>query len=122
MNHLSKGEVLICKEKLIEAKSDILNRVRSNYHEYQSRDKGGDETDLSVDAQAESQFLTAQERLQRQLLEIEVALAKIAAGIYGLCEETEEPIDFQRLLTIPWTRLSVEGAEIREDISKKFAR
>lgn len=122
MTHLSQNEIITCKEKLLEAKSEILNRVRANYSEYHSRDRGGDETDLAVDNQAEGQFLTNQERLQRQLLDIEMALAKIEQGSYGFCEETEEPIEIQRLFTIPWTRLSVEGAEIREHMSKKFAK
>lgn len=122
MRHLNENDILVCKEKLLEAKSDILNRVRANYKDYQSRDRGGDETDLAVDMQAESHFLTDQERLQRQLLEIEIALAKMSLGNYGLCEETEEPIEVQRLFTIPWTRLSLEGAEIREVMTKKFAK
>ena len=67
-------------------------------------------------------FLEAQTRLRNQLFEIELALGKIEVGVYGVCEETEEPIEEERLLAIPWTRLSVEGAEIREDLSKRFAK
>lgn len=39
---------------------------------------------------------------------------RIEKGTFGKCEETDEPIEPQRLIAIPWTRLSVEGAEIRE--------
>lgn len=122
MGHLTKDQILTCKEKLVQKKADILNRVRQNYIDYRSRDRGGDETDLAVDMLAEGEFLTSQERLQRTLLEIELALAKIETGRYGFCEETEEPIEVQRLFAIPWTRLSVEGAEIREDLTKRFAK
>ena len=55
-------------------------------------------------------------------MEIEMALGRIERGSYGICEETEEPIELERLLTIPWTRLSIEGAEIRESIRKRYAR
>ncbi len=41
---------------------------------------------------------------------------------YGICEETEELIEEDRLLAIPWTRLSIEGAEIRESVNKRYAR
>lgn len=122
MNYLSKGTLNICKEKLLETKAGILNRIRSNHSDFHSRDRGGDEADQAVNVLAEDQFLTIQDRLRFQLLEIEVALAKIERGIYGICEETEEPIEIERLLAIPWTRLSVEGAEIRDDLSKRYAK
>ncbi len=122
MAHLSPATLLICKEKLLTTKSNILNRIRDNYRDFQTRDRGGDEIDQAVDSLAEGQFLTLQEKLRAQLLDIEVALAKIERGVYGLCEETEEPIERERLLAIPWTRLSVEGAEIREDLSKRYAK
>jgi DnaK suppressor protein len=44
------------------------------------------------------------------------------SGAYGICEETEEMIENERLLAIPWTRLSIEGAEIRESLKKRYAR
>ncbi len=55
-------------------------------------------------------------------MEIEGALGRIEKGLYGVCEETEEIIEAERLLAIPWTRLSIEGAEIRESLGKKYAR
>jgi len=103
-------------------KSELLNRMRDNLNEYQSRDRGGDETDQAVDMLAESQFVHSQDRIRKHLYEIEIALAKIDNGQFGVCEETLEPIEESRLLAIPWTRLSVEGAEIREDLSKRFAK
>jgi DnaK suppressor protein len=48
------------------------------------------------------------------LREIESALQRIESGTYGICEETGEPIEKDRLLAIPWTRLSLEGALTRE--------
>ena len=58
----------------------------------------------------------------RQLIkEIDFALNKIKLGTYGICEETEELIPYNRLLAIPWTRLSIEGAQIREQEGQKIA-
>jgi len=113
-----------CKMKLVTAKADILNRVRESRHDlYNSEDaKGGDEGDQTLRALAESEFLSMHERLRKQLMEIESALARIDKGLYGVCEETEETIEPERLLAIPWTRLSIEGAEIRESLGKKYAR
>jgi DnaK suppressor protein len=119
---VSPNILILCKEKLLDTKSSILNRIRDNYSDYRTRDRSGDETDQALNVLAEDQFLTTQERMRKQLLDIEVALAKIDQGLYGVCEETEELIETERLLAIPWTRLSVEGAEIREELSKRYAK
>ncbi len=124
MSALSRDLLEKCKSKLIHAKSDLLNRVRESRQDLHNGDdnKGGDEGDQTLRALAESEFLSMHERLRKQLMEIESALARIEKGLYGICEETEEPIEAERLLAIPWTRLSIEGAEIRESIGKKYAR
>ncbi len=81
----------------------------------------GDESDLAVAHQEEHNFLVTQGRMKSQLLEIEFALSRMEKGTYGFCEETDEPIETERLLAIPWTRYSIEGAEIREAMTKKSA-
>ena len=112
-----------CKGKLLQAKQDILNRVRSAKSEFESLDlRGGDEADQTMNLLAENDFLTSQHRLKDQLLEIEFALARIQHGRYGVCEETEEAIEVERLKALPWTRVSIEGAEIREAVKRKYAR
>ena len=111
-----------CKRRLLAAKMDILNRVKDTRKELHFEDKGGDEADQTVRVLAEAETLTLHERLRSQLLEIELALSRIEGGTYGICEETEEQIEHDRLLAIPWTRLSIEGAEIRESVKKRYAR
>lgn len=111
-----------CKTKLLDAKEDILNRVKDAKEGLLKEDTSGDEGDQTVKILAESEFVAQQERLRKQLLEIESALARIDNGSYGVCEETEELIEPERLKAIPWTRLSIEGAEMRESLSKRYAR
>lgn len=108
--------VKICKRKLVDAKQDILNRYRDAQKMLSaySDDKGGDEADQTMRILAEKEALLTQKRLRETLLEIESALFRIETGAYGICEETDEPIESERLLVIPWTRLSIEGAETRE--------
>ncbi len=110
-----------CRSKLLMAKADLLNRFQSHFHDLRNRESGGDEADQSMSILAENQLFAAQQRLRSQLLEIESALSRIERGTYGICEETEEPIEVERLLAIPWTRLSIEGAEIRESHSQRRA-
>lgn len=118
------GATLIreCKTLLLNAKADVLNRVRVARQDLHIEDKGGDEADQTVRVLAEAETLTLHERLRTQLVEIEMALARIDNGSYGVCEETEEMIEPERLRAIPWTRLSIEGAEIRESVKKRYAR
>lgn len=122
MTTLQPSLVNECKKLLLDAKAEVLNRVRNARQELHIEDKGGDEADQTVRVLAEAETLTLHERLRTQLVEIEMALARIENGTYGVCEETEEPIEPERLKAIPWTRLSIEGAEIRESMKKRYAR
>ncbi len=117
------GLVRECRAKLIETRQDLLNRVRNSRTEFETLDKsGGDEADQTMQLLAEQDYLASQRRLGELLLEIDLALSRIENGSYGWCEETDEPIETERLRAIPWTRLSIEGAEIREAMSRRYAR
>lgn len=121
-SHVSDKLISECRHKLIQAKTDILNRVKEARLSLDNEDRGGDEADQTVRVLAEAEFLNMHERLRNQLFEIESALGRIESGSFGLCEETEELIEPERLRAIPWTRLSIEGAEIRESVNKRYAR
>jgi RNA polymerase-binding transcription factor DksA len=58
----------------------------------------------------------AREDVQVTVQLIDAALAKLAglgAVPYGICEETGEPIERERLDLMPWTPVSVRGARLR---------
>ena len=112
-----------CRAKLLHLKTDILNRIKNSQFEMSALDKAsGDEIDQTVAQMAENTFVANQERMRTQLMEIEFALSRIQQGSFGVCEETGEAIETERLLAIPYTKLSIEGAEIREALSSRFAR
>ncbi len=119
---ISEQLVNECKAKLLRSKADLMNRVKDSRTTLDNDERGGDEGDQTVRVLAEAEFLSMHERLRGQLMEIESALARIENGSFGICEETEEFIEAERLLAIPWTRLSIEGAEIRESVNKRYAR
>ncbi len=111
-----------CKEKLLKTKSDLMNRAKQAADHFNQLDKAsGDEIDQSAAHQEEHTFLINQTRIKNQLLEIEYALGRMEQGSYGICEETGEKIETDRLLALPWTRLSIEGAEMRETAQKKYS-
>ena len=111
-----------CKDKLMKTKMDLLNRVREAREKLDLGEKGGDEADQTMRLLAEQEMLNLNDRLRSQLYEIESALGRIESGAFGQCEETDESIEIERLRAIPWTRLSIEGAEIRESVNRRYAR
>ena len=111
-----------CKKRLAQAKADLINRLRVQQDEIKKGvDLSGDEIDQTVAQLTEHTLLTFQNKTRQQLFEIETAFSRIELGTFGVCEETEELIESERLMALPWTRLSIEGAEIREAVRKKFA-
>lgn len=109
---------------LLREKQRLINNSRRSIEcsEFTlSADDLPDETDLAAhEIQQNIRFgLQALER--RMLQEIDSALSRIEQGTYGLCEETGEPIELDRLRAIPWTRLSLVGATLRESQRKRFA-
>ena len=111
---MKKSLISQCQKLLIEKKTELLDRLLLFKQDFSATSHVGDEADQSSSLMIENQRLTFQQNLRTLLLEIESALMRIQKGNYGICEETEEPIEEERLLAIPWTRLSVEGAEIRD--------
>lgn len=111
-----------CKVKLLNTKTDLLNRVKEARGKLDQAERGGDEADQTMRILAEQEVMNLTDRLRTQLYEVESALGRIESGSFGVCEETEELIEVERLRAIPWTRLSIEGAEIRESTQKRFAR
>jgi len=113
----------MCRQRLLSLKQEMMNRVRMGHQEFAANERAsGDEVDQTVALLAENTFLISQERLRKQILEIEFALARIQNGSFGICEETQEPIETDRLLALPYTRLSIEGAEMREALGRRYAR
>ena len=110
-----------CREKLLRTKADLLNQVSEARNDMAfSEGHSGDEADQTVRLMEEKELLNRNERINHQLMAVEMALARIEQGCYGICEETGESIEPERLIALPWTSLSIEGAEIRESSNKKI--
>jgi DnaK suppressor protein len=72
------------------------------------RSIGGDSVPDAGDASYEGEVREEQareaENASDRLKEVRLALARIDAGTFGLCEKGGEQIDEKRLEAIPWTR------------------
>lgn len=111
-----------CRDKLLSEKERLLNQRSSQKRDLARFEFGGDEADQSMRMIDEQSSLQHMERLRLKIFEIDQALLRIQTGDFGFCEETGELIEVDRLKAIPWTRLSIEGAEIREAQDKRYAR
>ena len=113
---LTKPIAIKLYKKLINKKAELANRPFASKHalSHLGREKGGDQADQVNRLQEEAKY-TGQ--MQRDLLLLEKilqALERMENGRYGICEQTEEVIELKRLESLPWTTLSIEGAEIAE--------
>lgn len=109
-----------CERRLLKAREEVVNGLQALSGSLSEKVEG-DEGDIAQVLQSQHTSMVQREKLIFQMREIEDALQRIQEGSYGVCEETEEPIERERLLAIPWTRLSLIGAEMRESRRKRFA-
>ena len=81
----------------------------------------GEESESRVDAQERAQQEAA--RVQdtnmlahdrRRLRDVEAALRRMDAGSYGICEDTGDPIPYERLRSQPTATLTAEAQADRE--------
>lgn len=119
MAKLSASIIQQCKEILIRNKEQLMNSLHSKPPTVDGETSGdwGDQNNRAIE---EYDWIVRQTRARRQLTEIESALSRIENGIFGICEETGLLIETRRLLAIPWTRFSVEGASVQERIRARL--
>lgn len=108
---MTKAETLRFHNILLERLGDIRERV----HRIESgrRDLGERAVEVEEEAQKFS-IIEANDELngkaRDELEQIDLALRKIGAGEYGICESCGDDISLKRLEALPWARLCVDCA------------
>lgn len=110
-----------CRKKLLKAKEDHLSHFDQKRQAI-SEHISGDDGDLANASEEQDVAVIRRESLLQLLSEIEYALERLGDGTYGVCEETGDLIESERLAAIPWTRLSLEGAITREKEQPEMSR
>jgi len=108
-----------CRVKLLKVRQETMNGLQA-LNPSLATEMVGDEADLASAHISQTQALNQRDKFLAKIKEIDEALARLENGTYGVCEETEEDIEDKRLVAIPWTRLSLEGAEVREREQKRY--
>lgn len=120
---MKKKEMETFKKRLLEEKSRVLNHTQE--HEKDdlqiSTDDLADEADLASSELNQSVSLRLKDRERLLLQKIELALAKIESGTYGVCEACEEPIEAKRLDARPVAELCIRCKEAQEAEEKIYA-
>lgn len=75
---------------------------------------GNHMADEGSDAQEQENDLAVRANVEQMLTEIQHALTKFDLGTYGICEDTNQPIDTARLEALPYARYTVKAQEKRE--------
>ena len=107
------------RNQLLKDRQEILNRFRrleAGIEELQ-------EPQIEMEEEAQKLELTKLynrlgSRERDEIEAIELALGKMQAGKYGLCEECGEPIPLKRLFAVPSARLCRQAAEEMEKIGR----
>ena len=122
-SHLNQTELEKFKNLLQEKSRRLLEQAHEtlNNEMVLSPDDRFDEVD-----QASSEYMQAfsfrlRGRERHLMNKIEVALRKIDEGIYGVCEECEEPIANKRLAARPEAPLCIQCKEAQEKEEAVYA-
>jgi RNA polymerase-binding transcription factor DksA len=98
---------------LIELRNHVTGQVDQHAEETLKRSAKEDSGDLSsygtdggTDSFDRDFALSLVANEQEALAEIEAALQRIKAGTYGVCEHTQQPINKERLIAVPFTRFT----------------
>jgi len=120
---LKKKDLEDFASRLREDKSRILNHTdRTKTEELaMSTDDLADEVDLASSELNQGMALRLRDRERLLLHKIELALAKIDEGTYGICDDCQEPIEKKRLEARPVAELCIRCKEEQEKQEKVFA-
>lgn len=107
------------RQKLLRWKSDLirdadgtlLSLSQGGILEADITDRASVETDRALE-------LRTRDRARKLISKIDQAVGRIEAGVYGFCEETDEPIGLKRLEARPIATLSLEAQERHEKMER----
>ena len=127
-SELSLAQLKQLKLKLSEIKDELTRSVELktqaviNHAYVLENTLQGDDAEVAEKQRLSNANLQELDFLKSRLQLIDRALLKMKEGCYGICEETEEPIGFERLQVVPWARFSIKVQEKREIRSRDFGR
>lgn len=108
---------------LLEEKQRILNNSKNSIKTELalSPDDLADETDLAASEINQNLIFKLRDRERQLLAKIDEALGRMDEGVFGTCEECEEPIEPKRLEARPVSTMCIACKERQEHREKIYA-
>jgi DnaK suppressor protein len=107
------------RQKLLRWRAELLAESTETLHHLKNESLS--EPDITDRASLETDRFTelrTRDRERKLIAKIDAAIARIEAGAYGYCEETDEPIGVRRLEARPIATLSLEAQERHEKLER----
>ena len=119
---MKKKDLKRFREILLEKRDEIITNAKKTLSDDMNIDTDdlADEMDLASSEYLQSFTFRLRGREKTFLTKIDLALAKIDEGTFGICEECEEPIHPKRLEARPETGLCIRCKEDQERIEKAY--
>lgn len=112
---MTKKDLAKLQELLMRRREEVFTQagdLENRWREMSEPQVEFEET--AQEAEITESFAQLDELERREVREIDLALNKMASGVYGLCEACGKPITLKRLQAVPWTRFCREDAERHE--------
>ncbi len=98
---------------LLKKREELLSRVKSEPEALATSLRTPDDVEFAVKNFEQDLAAQTVELHSRTLKEVDRALARVAAGTYGVCEGCGRDIPSHRLKAIPWARYCLICQELR---------
>ncbi len=109
-----RQKLLVWRAELIKESQETIEHLKEeNWREPDLSDRASLETEAGVELRTRNRYL-------KLINKIDAAMARIASGEYGYCEETGEPIGLKRLEARPIATMTVEAQERHEKMEKQY--
>lgn len=106
---LSKKQIVILKDKIQAERERVLNKIQlsseDNFH--LTQEDRSDEVDQATADYERSQMLRFRNRDLFYAKKLDKALVNISADEYGICEECDSDIKFERLFARPTAEMCI---------------
>lgn len=115
MEHLSREQLEQLRGQLVDERQRLHANVDVEELSAVADFEVGDIEDKAAEELRRTNARLRQGHHTSRLAEVKAALSRLDDGLYGICDETGEPIPFGRLKLEPTTRYTVEALELLED-------
>ena len=122
-NSMDKRTLAKFRKVLLSEKERIINNTKQTIHNELniSQDDLPDEADLAATEINQNLVFKLRDRERQLLSKIDLALARMDEGNFGVCQECEEPIEVKRLEARPVSTLCLSCKERDERREKIYA-